>query len=347
MKFRILSLSVLSFAVMMVFALVSCEGPEGPAGAIGPAGPAGPAGPEGQAGTTNCIECHGSSQLLTSKLNQYAASIHATGGNYERNSASCAACHTSQGFLDRMATGSMEASGTVEDPLGPNCYTCHKIHSTYTTADWELTYTAPVEFMNGKGTFDQGKANLCANCHQPRPAVIPGPDDTGLVNVSSSRYGPHHGPQSQILAGVGGVEFGGNYSAGPHGSIENGCITCHMASAFGNQSGGHVMNIAYVYHDAKEYNFAGCADCHDPATIETKFEDTQHEIETLLEELKTLLIDKGIYNTANDLAVTGDHDAKLVGAYYNFIYIEEDRSLGVHNPSYTKRLLEQSIAAID
>ena len=42
--------------------------------------------------------------------------------------------------------------------------------------------------------------------------------------------------------------------------------------------------------------------------------------------------------------VVGDFTATKVGAFFNWIYVTEDRSLGVHNSYYAKSLLEKSIA---
>lgn len=37
----------------------------------------------------------------------------------------------------------------------------------------------------------------------------------------------------------------------------------------------------------------------------------------------------------------------LAQAFFNWIGLEEDRSLGVHNPSYVKALLKNSIEAVE
>jgi hypothetical protein len=36
----------------------------------------------------------------------------------------------------------------------------------------------------------------------------------------------------------------------------------------------------------------------------------------------------------------------IAGAYWNFISIEEDRSLSVHNPGFVKKIPENSIASL-
>ncbi len=75
-------LSAILFGAMLVFA--SCT-KEGPAGADGADGADGEDGINGDDGTTTCVECHDDSQVMFAKSNQWSASIHATGGNFERN----------------------------------------------------------------------------------------------------------------------------------------------------------------------------------------------------------------------------------------------------------------------
>ncbi|MDZ7737626.1 MAG: collagen-like protein [Bacteroidales bacterium] len=167
-------------AAMFVF--TSCEGPqgpEGPQGAEGPQGEIGPAGPTGPAGTAGCVECHDNSQIITAASAQWEASVHATGGNAERNSTDCAPCHTSQGFLEVNAAGDFASTigakttaAAIDNPVQPNCYTCHDIHSTYTSDDWTLNKTdATVAWHSVDGTattVDIGAGNMCTGCHQAR-----------------------------------------------------------------------------------------------------------------------------------------------------------------------------------
>jgi len=134
----------LSFLLLIVaavtFVFTSCEGPAGPQGPEGPqgeTGATGPQGPEGPAGTAGCITCHDNNQVITAASAQWEASVHATGGNAERNGADCAPCHTSQGFLEVNAAGDF-ASGlgnkstaaAIDNPNQINCYTCHNIHDS-------------------------------------------------------------------------------------------------------------------------------------------------------------------------------------------------------------------------
>ena len=353
MKIRLMFFSL--FCFFLAFSLVSCEGDQGPAGQIGQVGPQGPEGPEGPegAGFQDCASCH-QSQKITAKVFQWEYSTHATGGHFERNTATCAGCHTSQGFLERIASGQPTPSGTIADPLPQNCYTCHQIHATFTEDDWALTSTEPVTFWASGETVDLGNSNLCISCHQARveDPALPAPGSTEMFTVTNKRYGPHYGAQGMMFTGSGAYKLGSDYTNSAHTNlISEGCITCHMATAQGVQSGGHTFNVS---NESGAINTAGCVQCHtNSGELTTMVDNTQNDIAALLAELETKLIDKGILNpndlpyanasSSNPLVLTADE----LGALYNYQYVREDQSLGIHNYKFAKKLLENSIAALN
>jgi len=338
--------------IVLIVIIASCtkEGPQGPAGEDGI---------NGTDGTATCAQCHNSGEAFLAKVVQWEASVHATGGNFERNSSSCAPCHTSMGFREVVETGETTTSATISDPTPISCYTCHKVHETYTTDDWELRTIAAVTFQQGSATFDYGSSNLCANCHQSRPAS-PYPDlGTGTIEFTedaSYRWGPHHGPQSNLFAGAsksGAYEVGSGYANSFHtNNFDNACKSCHMADAYGDQAGGHTFAMGYEYHGSTALNTAGClvSGCHtDEDNLLNTVEEKKMEIEDLMADLKDLLEANGIMDTVAHpgyLVIPGTYPNELAGAFYNYKFIEEDRSNGLHNYKYTKTLLENSIAAI-
>jgi nitrate/TMAO reductase-like tetraheme cytochrome c subunit len=310
----------------------------------------GPQGPAGEDGTVNCVKCHDDSQEIFAKTNQWAASVHATGGNFERNGASCAPCHTSQGFIEVLQNGGMATATDISNPNPPNCYTCHNIHKTYTTDDWELTNTDPVEFWINAEESDQGTGNMCIGCHQPR---VPNPaldatNGSGTVTISSPYWGPHYGTQGAMFAGTAGYEVGTGYDNSFHAkNIENSCVDCHMAEAYGIQAGGHQMGMTYEYHGSEAIYQAGCTDCHtDASALETKIENTDIEISGLIDSLETILIAQGYLDANSHRIVPGTYTNDEAGAVYNYIFVAKDHSSGIHNYKYAKKLLENSIAAV-
>jgi hypothetical protein len=307
-------------------------GPTGPPGPTGPAGPPGPTGPAGSPGTVaatdlTCTQCHNNTTLVFAKNLQWEQSVHATGGNYVRaTSASCAACHSSEGFTTAIANGLApdELTAGETNPSPPNCRTCHEIHTTYTSADFALRTTSPVVLYVSQETFDFGEGNLCANCHQPRMA---GPTvGSGSVEVDSTHWGPHHGPQSASFLGIGG--YGVDGSPSPHYQVvEKGCPQCHMVNA-----------THYFTPDV-----AACQPCHSDIT-DFDYHGVQTEVQGLLDQLNQLLTDKGLLKDGSP--VVGTYPEVQAGALWNYISVVEDRSLGVHNPAYLKALLQEGIDAL-
>ncbi|MDZ4749086.1 MAG: hypothetical protein SH808_11415 [Saprospiraceae bacterium] len=348
-------LLICTFCIAIVMGLASCEGEDGTAGPIGPIGPQGPQGPQGE-GTQNCVMCHGSSQLISAKQFQWDHSVHATGGNYNRNTTACAGCHTSQGFLERIETDAPfgATAATIEDPLPQNCYTCHQIHQTYTEADWAFTQEDPVTLWVGGQTLDFGKANLCISCHQSRiyTPALPDPATGGTVNIQTTRYGPHYGPQGVMLPGLNGYEVAGPavYENSAHtlllaNNTGNACITCHMGTAQATNSGGHTFRVST--DETGVINAAACIVCHPVAAeMNALVDDRQAQIEAKLAELEALLIARGIYDPLIGQNTKGDYEGHEAGALFNYKFVKEDRSRGVHNFKYANALLTNSIASL-
>jgi hypothetical protein len=313
----------------------------------GPQGPAGEDGIDGKDGNATCGVCHDNSETVETKIGQWETSFHATSGLQFENAAGCAPCHTSQGFKEALANDTTACTAAIPDPANINCYTCHKIHDTYAVDDWELRKTDPNTFWLTGETVDLGKANLCIRCHQPRISYQI-PDVTnpeGTYSVTSTRFGPHHGPQGTTLNGIAFYKVGEGYMNSAHTNIEDGCVTCHMADATGYANGGHTFRV----EDEEEgLNTKGCLECHTAAEAEDAKDALQAEVLGLLDQLGVKLEAAGIYNPAgtSGYAVKGDYTNKVAGAYWNFISIMEDKSEGVHNPKFVRTLLQNSINSL-
>jgi len=337
------------FSLLVLFVGISCtkEGPQGPPGVAGVDGTDGIDGVDGLDGAEKCSSCHASNTDLYAKQIQYRNSVHATGGNFERNATSCAICHTHEGFLERLANGGLSTAATIMDPTPINCRTCHMIHETFEIEDYALRVTEPVDLING-GTVDFGKGNMCINCHQSRPYDLPDMANDS-TEITSSRWGTHHGPQSSLIFGLGGYEISGSESyiipVAHKDVIADGCITCHMATAFGNSGGGHTFSMTYESHGSEVDNVVACTECHGDID-DFNIEGSQDTIVALLGELEEILLDRGVLNPNSGLWNTGTYPTDLAGAALNYIFIEEDRSKGVHNFKYAKALLRNSIESL-
>ncbi len=354
-KFTFLTFLSIAFVSGMIL-MSSCtkEGPAGATGAQGATGAAGVAGEDGingTDGTAGCIACHdgGESQGMFSQINQWEASTHATGGNFNRNDEDCAICHTSQGFLGNLS-GSYDplAEGAIiSNPNPINCYTCHNIHDTYTSSDLALTTTSAVTLHINGAQVDLGKGNLCANCHQnrlPEPMPVLGGSD---VFIPHKYWGAHYGAQAAVMAGTGGFEFGTGYLNSAHGTqIENTCVDCHMAEADGVAMGGHTMGITKTSYGSTSVNSAGCVACHpDSGALNAKMATTATEIDGLEAQLKALLMDAGVLD-ATSHAIPQTMSATHAAAIINLNLAHYDGSHGAHNYLYIKTLLTNTIAEV-
>jgi hypothetical protein len=215
------------------------------------------------------------------------------------------------------------------NPTHQDCRTCHQIHTSYTSDDWALTTNDPVTIFAFEGTtYDGGKGNLCANCHQAR-TQIPAADDAGMIEITSTHWGPHHGPQTAVLLGIGGAGDVEGRPASHYSLVEDTCVHCHVGE-----------NDDHSF----EPNVAACQSCHadldsfDLNGVQTEVTDMAAELGQKL-EAAGLLVD-GHPNP-------GVYPAEQAQAAWNWIFISlEDKSMGVHNPTYVKALLEWSLAAM-
>jgi hypothetical protein len=324
---------------LLALVLAGCAGAAGEPGAPGPAGPAGPQGPQGPPGAgaevadLTCTECHNDTTVITGKRTAWDESLHGTGEAYVRGTrAGCAGCHSGGSFKTMIAAG--QNPGEVEagdpDPTRQDCRACHQIHTTFTGEDWALTTTDPVVVFTAEGvTFDGGEGNLCANCHQPLSAYPEAVD--GMVEVTSTHWGPHHGPQSTMLLGVGG---GGGVAGSPgaHATmVEDTCVSCHLG-----EGDSHTF----------ESILAACTGCHADAE-DFDINGLQTDVEALAAEVEELLKTKGLLDEEGE-PVVGSYPEAEAAALWNWIYVAiEDKSMGVHNPAYTKALLEAALAALE
>jgi formate-dependent nitrite reductase cytochrome c552 subunit len=154
-----------------------------------------------------------------------------------------------------------------------------------------------------------------------------------------------------MLPGLNGYEVAGPlpYENSAHtlllaNNVRNACVTCHMGSAQAVESGGHTFR---VISEEGDINTAACAECHiDEDELLDLVADRQGQIEARLEELRLILVDRGLLNGTTDLAIPGMFEGHEAGALYNYRFIQEDHSRGVHNFKYANALLVNAIAAL-
>jgi hypothetical protein len=177
-------------------------------------------------------------------------------------------------------------------------------------------------------TFDGGEGNLCANCHQPAFGQI-GEAVDGMIEVTSTHWGPHHGPQSAMLMGLSGAGLEGSPSA-HYSMVGDTCVACHMGEDDDHTFEPSVDACQACHADAEDFDINGL----------------QTEVQAMLDELEEYLIGAGWLDEEGHPAVTSIPEGEA-DALWNWIFIaHEDKSLGVHNPAYTKALLEAALEAM-
>lgn len=345
--------------VALSFLFIQCTseytaipGPAGLAGINGLDGTDGIAGTDAEA---TCVACH--SNTHREPINgSFDLSKHGTGTAFgyagsrggDDPTNRCAQCHGEQGYLDYINLGEANEDG-YENPSPISCTTCHDQHSTFDFEndgfDFALRTFDPVTLvLDPTYTIDFGNtSNNCITCHQPRSSYpVPADDGTGLYEITSDRFGPHHGPQSTMLEGILGANVPGaegypGIAQHPHRKFSS-CTQCHMAPSDNIEEGLHSWNINIATSNA-------CTTCH-PDGANDQLEGFDTDIATL----KQKLYDIGILTDLNgdpNRSVLGEYSVKQAQAAWNYMTLIEDRSKGVHNPDYTKALLQNSIEALE
>lgn len=328
MKRNILKQALFIFSAIFLY---SCEGPEGPIG------PEGLAGADGVDANETCVECHNNTTEATVTAD-WTASSHGLGGAvaYAGSRNGCAKCHSHEGFVETVHTGRDTIAENILIPTEIGCKTCHDFHQTLDQEnegpDYALRTGNPVTLLidpEGSAVDIGAQSNLCLNCHQPRRSY-PEADASGNFYVSSTHYGPHHGPQGTILVGKGMFGFGNTLATSTQ---KHSCTKCHMEFPVEEGNPSSHKWVASIND---------CAECHG-----SDMEDVQTEVKTKLDALATKLITAGLLAEEDGSyhPVVGTFTQVQAAALYNFLTVYEDRSLGVHNPAYVKDALDKSLAA--
>jgi len=283
-----------------------------------------------QVQVTDCMACHNDTTLITGKHFAMEETLHGSGtaAAYAGGRGSCTACHSGASFSAMVAAGQKPNEFTdVIDVTRQDCRACHQVHTGYTEADWALETTAPVNlYAFGELMFDGGKGNLCANCHQPRRQIAAA-DPNDNIRVTSTHWGPHHGPQSAMLLGTGGAGDVAGVPSFHYRLVRDTCVACHIGP-----------DMVHTFEAVSSV----CDECHTP---EDDLDIAMASVQAKITVLHDMLEAKGLYHDGHP--VVGTYPAAEASALWNYILIEiEDGSSGAHNSPYTNALLDASIAAL-
>lgn len=167
----------------------------------------------------------------------------------------CSDCHTSQGFLGWLRGEDFGAPRA--DTVAPiTCPTCHDPHSGANPR--ALRVYGTLDDVGGLPVEGAGSGAICMSCHR-----------TGYASPDDESAAPH-APQGDVLLGRGSRQMRRSTRPGPHATLENSCVTCHMArppagDPLADRAGGHTFSIRDLTADRSPrhlLNRHACADCH-------------------------------------------------------------------------------------
>ena len=307
-----------------------------------------------------CSTCH-SERFLAGPYEEWKVSTHKDLVNPDdpRSPAKrdrCVFCHAGQGF----AQGTKKKAD-VPDPLPITCVACHSIENhgkvpAYVRLYGKITLPDKVTIANA------GTGAVCMACHNSRRNVT-------NARIFKEKRAPHGSPQADMLKGSGAIEVPGyRYSNSVHTTIENGCVTCHMASP---QTGAErvVGSHTFKVSSGKVQNTNACVGCHRAVEVfdrpavgdfdgDKSIEAVQDEVEGLLEVVKKAVeerINSGKGGTMSEshgrVAFKGKDGKKIKPedipeaqyiAGYNYFFVHNDKSHGIHNTAYAVQLLQSA-----
>jgi Cytochrome c554 and c-prime len=271
---------------------------------------------------------------------------------------SCGRCHSGSVRVN-LVEGTPLPVGNANQPLG--CPTCHQPHQLtgisrqlrnplFSTNDYSLSTTSV--FTNN---YDPS-VNLCGQCH----------NDRGATWTDSSEP-PHQSPQYNMLLGTVGELPSGlapNDPASHALYITNQCVGCHMqTSPYQSAS-----QPAVTGHSVAINSYEVCADCHASAVNASNLVVFVNGVFTNQITVVQGLLNQWATNDAPAILGTAEYGTRaweyttpgalspggpgpnaaqqalipvnIQKARYNLYLVLYDGSLGVHNPLYSKSLLD-------
>jgi hypothetical protein len=295
----------------------------------------------------------------------------------------CAKCHTAQGYIYNTIGGKAvpNNSGSVvsyANPMPVGCVTCHDPHKNNHPTDIAAgAYTYPQLRVNEIGDACVGCHQTRISSRGLHTAgqgsMLIGADATPFTLANLKAYKKNSSDMSTNVGLWSGWEFPGyTYANSSHSAIEDRCVTCHMAQSPSNivaansnytipdtmlnKLGGHTFRVAYTApgDSVTVLNPTGCTPCHGTVTMDF-VELTQTKANKLLAALATVLPKRDSIGTVisfyDTVTYQGWKNAPTkralttteLAAAYNYQFVVNDGSYGVHNFTYTQELLNSSI----
>jgi len=286
------------------------------------------------------------------------------------------------GRMDNYGSTNAYATNTVYASIG--CQTCHEPHGeTMPTNNPHLIrMLAAVTMQDGTVVTNAGEGALCLQCHHVRngsaATQLANYPVGKLTWFGGSSFGVHDGPQGDLIEGVNAFSYGQAIPSAAHrSSVTNLCVGCHMQSAPSGdpaylQAGGHTWNMSYSVVSTNAGTLVTnsydkvdvCVQCHGQISSfdmqvadyngDGVIEGVQTEVQHLLDKLSTMLPPSKYQANSNNYVADGlvktsvtfqtNWPTKFLKAGYNWQFVANDGSKGVHNAPFAVGILKASIA---
>ena len=281
-----------------------------------------------------CGSCHGE-PARHGRFQQWQLSKHA---NYETavaegTNASCAKCHSAQGFVawaDKgFSTAAISVTWTADEVHPQTCQTCHDPHSVGSTsgnadtnAQVRITGTTPMLDAGFKAT-NVGSAAICMTCHNGRRGLR----DDAHFDVTDMSRAPHVGPQADVVMGQ-NLYFAKVGTRGFHAMIQDSCVTCHMEKtappdALSYQQGG----TNHTFYASKTI----CSNCHTEITAESVQGPIEAKVESLKGSIETAIktVMQNQLRLGNAIDVGGVKTLKRASDFNSVEFVESHGRQGI------------------
>jgi hypothetical protein len=327
----------------------------------------------------DCTQCHDDPPHHYYGTEWYSSRHALTTGPNGPGREYCVQCHAANGFIGRIDYTSTNATtfaptNTIDtSAVDITCQACHEPHGNSIPQDNPhlIRTLAPVTLGDGTVIANAGEGQLCLECHHSR-------NGSAVTNVANyplglptwpggKSFGPHDGPQGDMIEGANAITYGKTIPSSAHRyTVTNLCVGCHMQAVAATdaaflKAGGHTFELSYSVVTNGVTNIVdqvgACAQCHGPLpSFNFPVEDyagvgtilgVQTEVQLLLNQLSALLPNKsGVIDgtVKTSLSVTTNWTTAQLNAAYNWEFVNNDGSLGIHNAPFATGILKASIA---
>ena len=318
----------------------------------------------------DCSSCHAAGASNQANRQQWAATGHASIASPAWTSEDfktlngCVRCHTTTGFIAYSTARMTAAWGTASDKTKEvlTCVGCHSDLSAGTVRT--VPPIKPFADETGYTNHNVSVSNICMNCHSGSNNGASIEALPGAAFTNTSYVAPHFLTAGGSLQGKSGYHFPGrsyaDYSSNSHRKVgmannnatgTNGpCVTCHMSAP--DTHSFSPVTIDTTTKAITAITTSICSNCHKPALPAVTLDNKQVEFNSALDVLKAALQDKGFtysptapYFAAKNWG-SGQNGANVMGAAFNYKLFASEPGAYVHNPTYAKQLITDSLEAV-